>query len=307
MKKGFVYQYLTALIKKAIVSINPKWEINRCYSKVFNGEKPNLENPKNLIEKIYWMELNCDTTLWTKCADKYLMREYVEKCGYGDYLPKLYAKWDKADEIDFSSLPKEFVLKANDGCGTVYIVKDKDKEDINKVRKMVKQWMRLPHFGYMNAQLHYLPIKSCIIAEELLHQTEELNKLSPNSIVDFKVWSFAGNVESVLVTYNRKKSDLSIALYDSEWRNIRHHIPQTCHYTIENENKFIEPECFDKMKEIASTLSKPFPEVRVDFYIIDNKPIIGELTFSTGYGYFTKEYYDYLGSKTDTTLCKRKK
>lgn len=306
IKSSFIFKYLADTVKRIIVSINPKWEINRCYSKALNGKKPDLKNPMNLIEKIYWMELNCDTSLWTKCADKYRMREYVEECGYGDNLPKLYAKWDKADEIDFTDLPNEFVLKANDGCGTVYIVKDKSKEDINKVRKMVKQWMRLPHFGYMNAQLHYLPIKSCIIAEELLHQDEELNRLSPSSMVDFKLWSFAGEVESVLITYDRKKDSLSIDLYDKDWNDIRHNIPMECHYNVKRGATIPKPACFEKMIEIAQKLSKPFPEVRVDFYIANNKPIIGELTFSTGYGYFTEEYYEYLGNKVDTKMCPKK-
>ena len=51
------------------------------------------------------------------------------------------------------------------------------------------------------------------------------------------------------------------------------------------------------MLEIASKLAEPFPEVRVDFYIVNDKPVIGELTFTTGYGYFTDEYYELLGSK----------
>ena len=40
------------------------------------------------------------------------------------------------------------------------------------------------------------------------------------------------------------------------------------------------------------------------FYVIHNKPVIGELTFSTGYGYFTDDYYDYLGSKIDIDKLK---
>ena len=304
MKNSFFYQYLTAVIKKIIVSVNPKWEINRCYSKVFNGKKPNLENPKNLIEKIYWMELNTDTSLWTKCADKYRMREYVEECGFGEYLPKLYAKWDSAEEIDFANLPDEFVLKANDGCGTVYIVKDKNKEDINEVRKMVKQWMKMPHFGYMNAQLHYLPIKSCIIAEELLHQSDELNTLSPNSMVDFKFWSFAGEVESTLITYNRSKNSHNVALYDKDWNDISKYVTKggNCDKT----KKFPKPICHNEMIEIAKILSKPFPEVRVDFYVIGNRPVIGELTLSAGYGTLTEEYYEYLGSKVNLEMIKKK-
>lgn len=306
MSKSFLHQFIIDYIKKIIVTVNPKLEIYRCYSKVFNGKKPDLKNPKNLIEKIYWMELNCDTSRWTKCADKYRMREYVEECGYGEYLPKLYAKWDKAEEIDFTDLPKEFVLKANDGCGTVYVVKDKSKEDVNKVRKMVKQWMRLPHFGYMNAQLHYLPIKSCIIAEELLHQGEELDRLSPNSMVDFKFWSFAGDVESCLITYNRSSNSHNVALYNKEWNDISHHVTKRGNY--DKTKKFSKPICFDEMTEIASVLSRTFPEMRVDFYITDkNKPVIGELTLSAGYGTLSEEYYEYLGSKVDITMCSKKK
>ena len=55
----------------------------------------------------------------------------------------------------------------------------------------------------------------------------------------------------------------------------------------------------------SSKLSKGFPEVRVDFYDIAGKPFFGELTFSTGYGYFTDDYYDYLGDKVDIKGVKR--
>jgi hypothetical protein len=57
------------------------------------------------------------------------------------------------------------------------------------------------------------------------------------------------------------------------------------------------------MLEMASKLSKPFKEVRVDFYVIKDKPVIGELTVTSGYGYFTEEYYNYLGSKFDLNNC----
>ena len=51
------------------------------------------------------------------------------------------------------------------------------------------------------------------------------------------------------------------------------------------------------MLTMAAKMSKPFAEVRVDFYVIDGKPVIGELTFTSGYGNYTDEFYDYLGSK----------
>ena len=36
--------------------------------------------------------------------------------------------------------------------------------------------------------------------------------------------------------------------------------------------------------QAAEDLSKPFPFVRVDFYIVNDKPIFGELTFTPAAG-----------------------
>lgn len=60
------------------------------------------------------------------------------------------------------------------------------------------------------------------------------------------------------------------------------------------------PDSLSQMVEYAKVLSKPFPFVRVDFYDIDGKPLLGELTF-TPYGnminYFKDEVLNNLGRK----------
>ena len=71
-----LYHNAALLVKKLIIRVKPEWEVKRCYKKVF-GYAPNLNYPKDLIEKIYWLELNTDTSLWTKCTDKYLVRDYI--------------------------------------------------------------------------------------------------------------------------------------------------------------------------------------------------------------------------------------
>lgn len=295
--KSTLVTYLKFLLKKILFQIDPKIEINRCYRNAFN-KMPNLNNPQDLIEKIYWMELNTDTSLWTKCADKYLMREYVKECGCESYLPKLLAKWDSAAEMDFSSLPNEFILKTNNGCETCYIVHDKYKEDILKVKHLFNKWMKI-EFGYAHSQIHYLGIKPCIIAEELLSQSSEEKKFSPSSLVDYKVWCINGIPESIWVAYDRKEEYVGMDLYDTKWNRMPDKLVSINHYRYNESIHIPKPICLDEMLQVATTLSKPFPEVRVDFYVINNKPIVGELTFSTGYGYFTYEYYGYLGNKTD--------
>lgn len=63
--------YLKYLVHRLTVGISPKLEINRCFKKIF-GHKANLVNPQSLIEKIYWMQLHCDTRQWTLFADHLL-------------------------------------------------------------------------------------------------------------------------------------------------------------------------------------------------------------------------------------------
>lgn len=294
LRETFLYKYLASQVHKISVKINPENEMRRAYYKVFQ-RKPNLKAPQDLIEKIYWMQLHTNTSLWTECADKYALRRYVKECGYEEFLPKNYGKWDNVKDIDFSILPSEFVLKTNNGCGTVLIVRDKCNLDKKATIKKIQQWLKIS-FGWSGAELHYTHIKPCIIAEELLHQGEEQNSFSPKSIADYKVWCINGMPESILMVFNRSENSYNLDLYDTEWNRISHNLKKNGHFVF-CEKEIPRPKCLKEMLKMAQILSRPFPEVRVDFYIINDKPIIGELTFTTGYGYFTEEYYSYLGNK----------
>lgn len=280
---------------KRLYNKNPRLAADALYYKKY-GRHMNLDNPVNLIEKITWMSLNTDTSLWTLCADKYRMRSYVESKGLGYFLPKCYGFWENPDDINFDKLPNQFVMKANNGCGTVMIIREKLTLNITDVKIRLKKWIDRP-FGYMGAEKHYLSILPGILAEELLTQTEDLDRISPNSIVDFKIWCLNGKPESILVVYDRCGSSIQMALYDTNWNPIHQHLVNTKHCKYNKSTDLARPKFLAEMLDIATKLSCDFKEVRVDFYETNEKPIIGELTFTSGYGYFTDEYYNYLGSK----------
>ena len=287
----YLYYHFKRLYEK-----DPKLAAIGLYVKIYgNHDNFNIDEPQSLIEKITWMELNTDTSLWTLCADKYRMREYVEQCGLGDYLPKNYGHWENPDDIDFSKLPNEFVLKANNGCGTVKIIRDKSTINEKKLKRELKRWLKRP-FGYMGAQKHYLSIEPCILAEELLHQDAEQQTFSPESLVDYKVWCINGKAENVLVVYDRNDTGYALDLYDTLWNRLEDKLKPNGHFRF-NKESLPKPDCLDAMLQMAEKIARPFPQVRVDFYISNGKPKVGELTLSTGYGYFTDEYYDYLGNK----------
>lgn len=135
--------YLKYLVHRITVGISPKLEINRYFKKIF-GHKANLKDPQSLIEKIYWMQLHSDTRQWTLFADKYRVREYIESMGFAAYLPKLYGVWKNPNEIDMTLLPNSFVLKANNGCATVIVIKNKAVCNWDSVKLEMNNWFKYP-------------------------------------------------------------------------------------------------------------------------------------------------------------------
>ncbi len=279
---------------------DPKKEASRVYKRRF-GHDIRWDNPQDLIEKTYWLQFNTDTSLWSRCADKYAVRSYVEECGFSNMLVKLYGKWDNAEDVDFSQLPPKFVLKSNNASGTVIVVKDKAQLNIEKTRKTLREWLKY-EFGYNSADLFYTKIKPCIIAEEYLEDDSSISA----SLIDYKIWCINGEPESIWVAYDRKPGQpVKMALFDLDWKPLNQHLVSLPHYAFDDNDKIERPASLTEMLEACRKLSKPFKEVRVDLYDIKGKAYFGELTFSAGYGFYTDEYYNYLGSKIDLSEFKK--
>lgn len=305
LNNSYHYRKIASRIHRFFVRLNPKIEMKRVYRNIF-GKTPNLEEPHNLVEKTYWLQLYTDTSMWTKCADKYAFRDYVNSLGLGEYLPKLLKKWDDPEEISFTDLPEKFILKTNNGCAQCMIIQNKKDVNIEEVKIKFNQWISIP-YGYAGAQLHYTKIVPCVIAEELLLPSKEELMISPSSLIDYKVWCFHGLPECIWVAYNRHNgSCVDMNLYDLSWRSMPQFLKTTKTDIYRPDIIIPKPQCLDEMLEIAAKLSKPFEEVRVDFYVIQHKPIIGEMTFTAGYGFFTDDYYEYLGQKIDLSKAKLK-
>ena len=249
----------------------------------------NWKNPKDLNEKINWLKFNTDTSLWSRCADKLLVRDYVKECGLENILIPLHGYWTKGAEIEFEKLPDKFVLKPNHGCGDVIVVKN--KYDINRESICKKLQSSIEKkFGYELAEWHYLNIQPVILCEKLLE---------PNNgdLIDYKVWCFDGN-PTYIMTCSERDIDSHKAylnLFDTNWTRLDKYIT----HKYKNTKYISKPKNLSKMLSYAKTLSKPFPQVRVDFYEINDKIYFGELTFTSRAGmmdYYTEECLIHMGS-----------
>lgn len=279
--------------------ISPKTLCSILYYKTF-GKKLNWKNPTTFNEWVCWLEFNSDTSLWTVLADKYKMRQWVESKGFGEYLPKLYGVYYNAKDIDFDKLPQKFVLKPNNGCGQVIIVKDKNKIDKAKTIKTADKWLKTT-YGYTSAEPHYIKIPKCIIAEELLEDTTK------SSLIDYKWFCFNGKPKLAQVLSNR---DMSIAhsfryqIYDTEWNPYDKYLNKK-----ELKNNVDRPKLLEEQLNLCRILSMGFPQIRIDLYEVNNKIYIGELTLTNSAGRdceFTNNCLTILGSYIKKDIIKHK-
>lgn len=270
---------------KVLELMPDEWVIHLQYYAAL-GRKLNLKNPKRFTEKIEWYKLNYRNPLMTICADKYLVRSYVEERGYSEFLPELYGVYDSYDEIDFSILPERFAIKCNNGSGTNIFVDDKKETDFNEIETIVRSWDKVNTLS-IGREWVYKDIEQKIVIEELLtpHDQFQIDK----GLNDYKVMCFNGEAKYVWVDINRN-SEHQRNFYDLEWKFLD---------VISDKPQYpgiIEkPFGFNKMIEVAEKFSKDFPFVRVDFYSLNNKVYIGELTFYpwSGTVQFNPDNFDY--------------
>lgn len=262
--------------------IIPNEVMSKFYFKIVLGKKLNLDDPKTFNEKIQWMKLYYypRSKRVVTCADKYAVRNYIKKRGYGDKLVPLLGAWKKASDIDWESLPDQFVLKCNHGCAYNIVVADKNKIDKKAAEKQLDTWMK-EDFGAFNIEIHYSRIKPHMITCE--------QYLGAN-ITDYKFFCFNGVPKFIYVStdlIHDRQAHIGFFYLDGKKMPLKREdytdIPQV---TL--------PPFFNEMLDMAKDLSKDFPFVRVDFFLANNTYYFAELTFTPSAGMmpFNPDKYD---------------
>lgn len=252
---------------------------------------PDFEHPKDINEKINWLKFYGDTSLWPLLADKYAVRGWLTNHGFGDLLVRLYGKWDRVEDIEWEKLPERFVLKCNNGSGDIIICNDKSRLDISATVRHFKKVLNEP-YGRLTAEPHYLKIKPCIIAEELLDASTQ--PCQSKRLVDYKLYCFYGHVRCVSCCSNRESAHVAQAsTYDTDWN----YHPEWDIHTNHLQRPFQlvpKPECLNQLLAVAGCLTKNLPFVRLDMYIVNNRIYFGEFTFTPSGGYLDNFTFDYL-------------
>ena len=232
------------------------------------GRKLDLSNPRTFDEKMQWLKLYGGSDLRTRLIDKVSAREWVaEKVGK-EYVVPMIGVWDSFDEIDFDALPGRFALKCNHGAGYNIIVHDKSKLDLADAKAKVDAWMGENYAYGQMMELQYEHIVPKVFAEEYMEN-------AGGDIYDYKIYCYDGEPLYTQFLCDRA-TGLRMAYFDNDWNKQAFRYSQ---HALIAEN-IERPENFGEMLDVARTLSKGWPFVRVDLYRLDDGTIkFGEMTF----------------------------
>ncbi len=257
------------------------------------GYIPDFDNPKTFNEKINWLKLHDHKPEYTIMADKFGVKEFIDKTIGQEYIIPLLGVWEDFDDINFDLLPNQFVLKCTHDSGSVVICRDKRTFDYQNARIRLEKRLKMNYF-WPDREWVYRGIKQQIIAEKYVSDGND-------SLIPYKIFNFKGKPEIIQVIQGDKTSEESIDYYDTKWNLL------DLHQNFPNSSKHIpKPKELGRILELSSKLSKGIPFVRTDFYIIDGHVFFSEFTFysDSGAERFYPDHWDKdLGDLIDIEAC----
>lgn len=244
----------------------------------------NFKHPKRFTEKIQWLKIYNRNDLYTRLVDKFDVRSYVANIIGENYLIPLLGVWDDPSQINFDTLPNQFVLKTTHDSGGVFVCKDKQSINIDNVRDWLRNRLSLKVYP-VTREWPYKNVQPRIICEKFMS-----NSIG-DDLTDYKWYCFNGEPTYCQVIRDRRTNE-TIDFFDCEWNHLDL-IAMNPHAT-NSQVKISKPKNLELMIEIARKLAVDKPFVRVDLYEIYEHEYFGELTFfpNSGFGSIRPDEWD---------------
>lgn len=248
------------------------------YYKYRTGKELNLEAPSSFNEKMQWLKLHWRDKAFVNMVDKYEAKKWAASIIGANHIIPTLGVWKHFNEIDFSELPDQFVLKCTHDSGGLIICRDKNSFDKKRAKKKLESCLR-KNFYDLSREWAYKYVQPRIIAEEFV--TDEYAKETgiPVGLMDYKFFCFHNKPRLLYVSKgleNHKTARMSFA--DMEGKELPFHRRdyQTFGRNIEL------PQNFGEMRKIAESLARAIdcPFVRVDLYSVNGNVLFSEITFT---------------------------
>lgn len=273
------------LLTKFAKCLPDEWYLKRLFF-IKVGYPLNLENPVTYNEKLQWLKLHDHNPLYPKMVDKVAVKDYVSSVIGNEYVIPTLGVWDKVEDIDWKSLPNQFVLKCSHDSGGLVICKDKSRLDIDAAKKKLESSLRTD-FYLLGREYPYKYVPKRIIAEKYLEDKET------GELRDYKFFCFDGMVRLMFIASDRQnREEPYFDFYDNDFNHL-----ELIHGHPNAPTPPKKPKNFKKMIELAEQLAKGIPHVRIDFYEVNGSVNFGEITL-----YHHCGFVPFIPEKWDTVL-----
>lgn len=244
-----------------------------------HGYHLDLENPKSLNEKLQWLKLNAHKPIYTKLADKFAVREYIKQNFGEQYLVPLCFVTNNYKDIKEDNLPSfPCIVKANHDAANYRIIRNKKNVNWKRLQTDCRWWLQWNYYK-VDREFQYNSIPRKIIVEKLL--TDKSGKI-PN---DYKLNYINGNLEFIYVSVDREAGNYR-NIYTYDWKPLDFKWAKKKKLCEDLRGPEISPPTtLKEMIRIANEVAKLYPYVRVDFYDVEGKLYIGEITQCHGGGF----------------------
>ena len=298
--RSFINNPLLVLVflnNKKVLKLSDEKYLKIRYYATFH-KKLNLKNPQTFNEKMQWLKLYDRKEIYSTMVDKYEAKKYVAKIiGEKHIIPTL-GIYDNFDDINFDELPNKFVIKCTHDSGGLIIVRDKAKLDKKAAKKKINKSLKRNYY-WNGREWPYKNVKPRIIIEKFMQFD------NGRGVIDYKFQTMNGKVKYCYICTDRETGNVKFTQFDENKKLMK--INQKG-YPIDPNIKL--PKNYDEMFKYAEILAKDIPELRVDFYSINDKIYFGELTFfdSSGFLRFEPEDWDYkFGQMLDLSKLREEK
>ena len=233
------------------------------------------------------------SVLISKLNKKIPMKLYMETIN--NVKSSKLGEFEHINEIDFTKMPEEFVIKPKDGASNngVFVLR-KIGENLyhDSMRNISCEPAEIVRI-YLDEHKRFKSIHLPVYAEERYRSANDDFDVP----LDYKGYCFNGKVALIMqrdVSGGRKASDWKFAYYDRNWKNLGE-IREGIHYGSHLSPPKESAEIVREMEFLASKL--PLKFCSMDMYNTDIGIAFGECTIHPGaYKGFDKEWDHKLGS-----------
>ncbi|TSD67382.1 hypothetical protein FFF34_008315 [Inquilinus sp. KBS0705] len=205
-----------------------------------------------------------DTTHWQrKLSNKHNAREFAKMNGC--QVPDLYWKGRNIQNLDFSALPANYVIRPTVGHSSnlVFVMADGTNLFDNKQYSPSKIVDVLSQALIANEHLEFL-------VEEFLRSENDQYSI----LTDYKFFCFNGKIATIMVINRLSPNSGFASFYDENWNEM-----ETVQKNYPKAKTQEPPNCLGDMISNVKKLSKAYGIfVRIDFYATLKGSVFGEFT-----------------------------